>query len=527
MKYDYIIIGSGFGGSVSALRLAEKGYKVCVIEVGKRYKPEDFPKTNWQTWKYLWLPWLFCYGIQRLHLLNDVIVLAGSGVGGGSLVYANTLLVPPKEFFEHSQWYNLNKDWEKELKPHYDMAKKMLGVIENQDINEADKMLYEYAKEINRAEYFKPLHIGVFMGKPGVEIPDPYFGGKGPPRKGCTKTAHCMVGCRDGGKNTLDKNYLYLAEGLGVDIIPEHKVVDVQVEPDGSYKVTAKKITDFIIKSKKEFHSKGVIFAAGVLGTLDLLMKCKEKGHLPEISDMLGKKVRTNSEIIAAVTTSSKKHIYPYKGTTLTSGLWVNDNTHIELSRYSKGSDSMSLFATVQSDGGTGVPRFFKHICACIRHPIIFLKTLNPFGWAKKTYILTVMQNMDNSLHLNRKRRWWAFFRKGFSSECEGEKIPSYIPSANEAARAMAKKLEGYPQTCITEIFNIPMTAHILGGCVMGKDKESGVIDINHRVFGYNNMYVMDASAISANLGVNPSLTITAMAERAAANIPDKKPENY
>jgi cholesterol oxidase len=522
MKYDYIVIGSGFGGSVSALRLTEKGYSVCVIEVGKRFRQQDFAKSNWQTWKYLWAPSLFCYGIQRIHPLNDVIVLAGSGVGGGSLVYANTLLVPPRSFFQDPQWVHLMGDWEEELMPHYNTAKKMLGVITNPELYETDEMLRDYAKEINRLEYFKPSEVGVFMGEPGVTVPDPYFGGRGPSRTGCTRTGHCMVGCRDGGKNSLDKNYLYLAEQDGLEIVPEHKVIDVQVDPDGGYIVTAKKITDFLFKRKREFRSSGIVFAAGVLGTLELLMRCKENGHLPEVSDQLGNVVRTNSEIIAAVTTRKNRDYS--KGITLTSGLWVDDNTHIELGRYPVGSDVMSFLATVQTDGGTRVPRILKHFWTCIRHPLIFARTLWPFGWAKRTNTLTVMQNLDNSIRLYRKRRWWAFFKKGFYSENTGKKIPSYIPVANEAARAMAKRMEGYPQSCITEVLlNIPLTAHILGGCVMGESRESGVIDRYHRVFGYENMYVADASAVSANLGVNPSLTIAALAERAMSYIPEKK----
>jgi len=521
MVYDYIVIGSGFGGSVASLRLIEKGYSVCVIEAGKRFSPQDFPKTNWQTWKYLWAPALFCYGIQRIHPLNDVIVLAGSGVGGGSLVYANTLLVPPRSFYEDLQWVHLEDDWEQELIPHYEEAKRMLGVVKNPELYETDLMLQEYAGEIDRLDYFKPSQVGVFMGEPGVTVPDPYFGGRGPARTGCTRTGHCMVGCRDGGKNSLDKNYLYLAEQDGLEIVPEYKVIDIKMDSQGEYSVTAEKVTDVLFKRKREFRCRGIVFAAGVMGTLELLMTCMERGHLSNISNMLGKVVRTNSEIIAAVTTR-KNNDYS-KGITLTSGLWVNENTHIELGRYPVGSDTMSFLATVQTDGGGKMPRMLRFFWNCLRHPLIFARTLWPFGWAKRTNVLTVMQNLDNSITIFRKRRWWAFFRKGLRSENTGKKIPSYIPAANEAARAMAKKIDGYPQSCITEVLlNVPLTAHILGGCTMGTDKESGVIDKYNRVFGYKNMFIVDASAVSANLGVNPSLTITALAERAMSYIPEK-----
>jgi cholesterol oxidase len=523
MLYDFVVIGSGFGGSVAALRLVEKGYRVCVIESGKRFDNKDFAKTNWQFWKFLWAPPLFCYGIQRLHLLNDVLILGGSGVGGGSLVYANTLLVPTKPFFNDPQWIGLEDDWEKELAPHYDTAKKMLGVTKNPEFYQADMMLMDYAKEINRSEHFKASEVGVFFGEPGVTVPDPYFGGKGPARTGCTRTGHCMVGCLDGGKNSLDKNYLYLAEKHGLEIVPEHKVIDVQLDGDGHYLIKAEKTTDVLFKRKKEFRSKGVVFAAGVIGTLDLLTTCKENGHLANISDKLGQMVRTNSETLVGITARRSKDIH-CSGVAITSGLYVNDNTHIELVRYPAGSDAMLNLATLMVDGGTKVPRFLKLIGSYILHPLDFLRILWPFGKAKKSIILLVMQTLDNFLTIHRKRRWWVFFQKGLTSESGGRKIPSYIPEANQTARALAKRMNGIPQNSLNDsILNISMTAHILGGCVMGKDRDSGVTDKYHRVFGYDNMYVVDASAIPANLGVNPSLTITAMSERAMSYVPPKQ----
>ncbi len=524
MIYDYIIIGSGFGGSVAAHRLTEKGYKVCVIESGKRFSARDFPKTSWNIRKFLWAPQFFCYGIQRFYLLNDVLILGGSGVGGGSLVYGNTLLVPPPVFFKEKGWIDLEAvDWESELKPFYDTAKQMLGVTTNPELYKADEMLRDYGKEIGREAHFKAAEVGVFFGEPGVTVPDPFFGGKGPERTGCTKTGHCMVGCRDGGKNSLDRNYLYLAEQAGAEIVPEHKVIEVGQEENGEYVVTSQKVTDFLFKRKKRFRARGVVFAAGVIGTLELLMKCREKGVLPDLSDRLGHIVRTNSETLGGVTAKKSSAVYS-RGIAITSGLYVNDNTHIELVRYPAGSDLMLMLGVPMVDGGTKMPRFIKYIGTCLAHPIRTVRTLWPFGKAKRSVILLVMQTIDNHLTLSRKLRWWSLFRKRTASKNEGMKIPNYIPEANETGRALAKQMDGLPQNGINEaILNIPMTAHILGGCIMGKDRDSGVIDKCHRVFGYKNMFVVDASAIPANLGVNPSLTITAMAERAMRHIPPKK----
>jgi len=522
MTYDYIIIGSGFGGSVAALRLAEKGYSVCVIESGKRWSGKDFPGTNWVFWKFLWAPAFFCYGIQRIQLVNDVLILGGSGIGGGSLVYANTLFVPPDSFFQDSQWQGLLVDWKQELMPHYEIAKKMLGVETNPEFGSADYALQDYAQEIGREEHFKAAEVGVFFGKPGVTVPDPYFDGKGPERTGCTRTGHCMVGCRDGGKNSLDRNYLYLAEQLGVTIIPEHKVIDVKQLDSGEYEVLARKTTDFIYHRKIRQRAKGIIFAAGVLGTLDLMMKCKANGSLPKLSERLGHVVRTNSEVLGGVTMKNKS-TDKSPGVAITSSLFVNDNTHIELVRYPKGSDLMGIFGSLITDGGTRVPRALKYFVTCLRHPLLFLRTLWPFGWGEKSIILLVMQTLDNHLTFFRRRRWWAFFRKGLASKNEGKKIPTYIPEANLAIRAMSNRLDAVPQNALSEVLlNIPMTAHILGGACIGKDARSGVIDKFHRVFGYENMYVVDAAAIPANLGVNPALTITAMAERAMSFIPAK-----
>jgi cholesterol oxidase len=526
MQYDFVVIGSGFGGSVACLRLVEKGYRVCVIESGKRFdKRADYAKSTWNLRKFLWAPSLFCYGIQRIHLLNDVLVLAGSGVGGGSLVYGNTLLEPPPSFYRDETWADLDTDWQAELQPRYQTAKKMLGVVTNPNSNEADRLLKNYGKQIGREGFHSPTEVGVFFGEPGVTVPDPYFEGQGPSRTGCTQTGHCMVGCKDGGKNSLNRNYLYLAEKNGLDIIPEHKVVDVKQQEDGSYVVTAKKVTDVLMKRKRRIKTTGVIFAAGTLGTLSLMMACREKGHLPNLSGKLGHIVRTNSETLCGIT-RKKKPTTDIKGIAITSGLYVDDHTHIEVVRYPSGSDLMLMLgAGKMIDGGMKIPRPLRFIWSCMRHPLAFIKTTWSRDKARRSIILLVMQTLDNYLTLTRKIRWWSLFKKILSSNNGGKPIPCYIPAGHQAARAIAKEMDATPQNMVLEaLFNIPITAHILGGCTMGRNIDDGVIDTKHKVFGYENMYVVDGSSIPANLGVNPSLTITAMAERAMHYIPDKSP---
>jgi len=522
-NYDYIVIGSGFGGSVSALRLAKKGYKVLVIESGRRYRPQDFAKSNWNLRKWLWAPQFFCYGIQKIHMLKDVLILAGSGLGGGSLVYASTLLVPPDTYFNDPGWKDLDPDWKKELFPFYEKAKKMLGVTTNPHLSAADDLLKDYAGEIGREDHFHPTEVGVFFGEPGKTVPDPYFNGEGPARRGCTKTGHCMVGCRDGGKNSLDKNYLWLAENMGVDILTDHKVNDVMALENGGYEIRAKRVTGFLFKRTKSFRSSGVVFSAGALGTNELLAKCKENGHLKDISDVLGKSARTNSEVMTGLSAKRGSDFSP-DGVAISSGLFVSENTHIEVVRYPKGSSVMNSLTTLLVDKEGDKSRTWQLILKILRHPLKFLSNFIPYGWAKRSVILLVMQTLHNRMELLRKRKWWSPFRKVLTSKSTGTKIPAYIREANEAARFMAKKIDGIPQSAITEVlFDMPVSAHILGGCVMGKDNTKGVTDKYHKVFGYENMYVIDGSIIPANLGVNPSLTITAMAERAMNYIPEKK----
>jgi cholesterol oxidase len=520
--FDYVIVGSGFGGSVSAMRLTEKGYSVGVLEQGKRYRAEDFPKTNWAIWKWVWMPKLFCYGIQRLTLLKEALVLAGAGVGGGSLVYANTLLVPPDEVFDDPQWKDL-ADWRTVLKPHYAEAKRMLGVVENCHFFESDRLLQEYAKEIGREHTWHPTDVGVYFGEPDIEVPDPYFGGKGPARRGCNFCGGCMVGCRYRAKNTLDYNYLYFAEAGGAKVFPETRVTLIR-PVEGGYEIDTQRTTGFLFKRGRTFRARGVVMSAGVLGTVPLLLECRDRGALPNLPRALGQHVRTNSEAILGASAWTGKVDYA-KGIAITSGLYVDDVTHVEVVRYPKKSDAMGSIANVLTDGGGRVPRFLKFMLTCLLHPLAYLRSLVPFGWAKRSIILLVMQTVNNFMTMIWKRRWYWPFTKTFSTQQVGDavRVPAYIPRANAAARWFAKKIGGYPASTITEaLLDVPTTAHILGGCVMGTSPETGVIDTHNRVYGYDNFYVVDGSMVGANLGVNPSLTITALAEHAMSQVAPK-----
>ena len=522
-KYDYVIIGSGFGGSVSAMRLAQKGYSVAVIESGKRFESADFPKTNWNVRKFLWMPKLFLYGIQRMQLLNNVLVLSGAGVGGGSLVYANTLYIPKDPFFENSIVKKMGGKGS--LLPFYHTAQKMLGVTTNDRFTLTDELIKEIAASFGKADTFTPTPVGVVLGDTDkFKNNDPYFDGEGPARATCNNCGGCMVGCRYGAKNTLDKNYLFFAEKLGVDIFPESKVIDLidkgNNEANG-YEVITEKSTSIFGLPKKKFDAGAVIFSAGVLGTMSLMLKLKHNGRLPNLSNHLGNAVRTNSEALLAVVSQDKKHDYS-EGLAITSSVHPDDNTHIEPVRYSRGSDFMGLLATLLVDGGT-LPRQLKFLIEIIKKPIKFLKTIVPFGFAKRSVILLVMQNIDNSIQVLKKRNWFNPFMKTLTSKNESNKIPSYIPIANEFAKRLGKKMNGIPVSAINEvILDVPTTAHILGGAIMAESSEDGVIDLKHHVFGYKNMLICDGSIIPANLGVNPSLSITALTERAMSFIPPK-----
>jgi len=508
--YDYIIVGSGFGGSVAALRLAEKGYRVAVIEQGKRYRPQDFPKRNWNLRKFLWLPKIGLYGIQALTLLKDVFILHGAGVGGGSLVYANQLLIPPDEVLDDPAWGQA--DWRSTIKPYYDKARRMLGATPAQEITIADELLKECAADIGKGDTFHINEVGIYYGEPDLTVPDPYFNGEGPDRTGCTSCGACMTGCRLGAKNTLDLNYLYLAEQLGVEIIPETCVIDV-VPLENDYSVITKPITGFW-RSVNKYSAKGIIFSGGVMGTVKLLHECKALNSLPLISDQLGNRTRTNSEALLGVI-AKKKEVDYSAGIAITSGVYPDENTHIETVRYGKGHDAMALLTTLLVGGGKPWPRPLRFLGNIIRQPLTFLRFLIPFGWARRATILLVMQKIDNYLRLEYKRRWWRLGSHSMNTNWHTEKkVPSYIPVANDFAQRMAEKINGRPASCLPEVLlNTSTTAHILGGCVMAESVEKGVIDFDGKIHGYDNLYVIDGSVIPANLGVNPSLTITAVAE--------------
>ena len=516
-EYDVVVVGSGFGGSVAALRLTEKGYRVGVLEAGRRTTAEDLPRTSWNLRRYLWFPRLGLRGIQRLTLLRDVLVLSGAGVGGGSLVYANTLYEPLEPFWHDPQWAGVT-DWKAELAPYYDLARRMLGVAETPFETPADRIMQQLAERLGVRDTYHPTPVGVYFGPPGEEADDPYFAGAGPRRSGCIHCGGCMVGCRFDAKNTLDRNYLYLAERGGAVVHPEHEAVDLVPLAGGGYEVVARR--PGWRGGEERFRAGQVVLAAGVLGTLKLLFAARERRRLPRLSDRLGDAVRTNSEALVGAMARSAKVDYS-TGIAITSSIHPDEHTHIEPVRYPKGSNSMGLLGTLLVDGGGRVPRQLRFLGQVARHPLRFLRSLSVYRWSERTIILLVMQARDNSLQVRAKR---SLLGLGLtSSPGHGEPSPSYIPIANEAARITAELIGGAPGSSLNEVLlDVPTTAHILGGACIGESAERGVIDPYHRVFGHPDLHVVDGSAISANLGANPALTITAQAERALAYWPNK-----
>lgn len=519
--FDYLVIGSGFGGSVCAHRLSEKGYTVGVLEMGKRYRQNDFAKTNWNLRKYYWAPLFKLHGILRMTVFRHVFALSGVGVGGGSLVYANTSLVPKDKVWKDPRWSALN-DWQSVMPKYFDTAKRMLGVIENPYLGGADKLLREAAKDQGFGNSFYKTDVSVYFGSPGVAVADPFFAGKGPERTGCKLCGGCMVGCQHGSKNTLDKNYLYFAEKQGAQVFPETMVTDVKPigeKEDGAdgYEVQTVQSTRWFGRNKRVFRAHGVILSAGVLGTVKLLLSCKESGSLPRLSDQLGQFVRTNSESIIGVRFDDKTTNMS-DGVAIGSGIHIDDHTHIEAVRYPAGSDSIWGLTMVMAHGTPGIGRILAWAWHLVRHPVKSMRNALPFGFAKASIILLVMQTLDGHIGMSLRRSRLNPFRKVLDTK--GSKIPTYIPQANQFAEKMAHKFAGIPLTSVTEIFlNIPTTAHMLGGAAMGHDAATGVIDGKNRVYGYKNMMVCDGSMISANLGVNPSLTITAITEHAMSHV--------
>ncbi|MCW2554832.1 MAG: choline dehydrogenase-like flavoprotein [Mycobacterium sp.] len=528
--YDVLIIGSGFGGSVSALRLTEKGYRVGVLEAGRRFEDEDMAKTSWNLRKFLWMPKLGMYGIQRIHLLRNCMILAGAGVGGGSLNYANTLYVPPEPFFVDKQWAHIT-DWRAELMPHYDQATRMLGVVTNPTFTDADRILKEVADDMGVGDTFVPTPVGVFFGEdgkkmPGKTVPDPYFGGAGPARTGCIECGSCMTGCRYGAKNTLLKNYLGLAESAGAEVIPMTTVTSFQPRSGGGWDVHTARTGRWLRKKKRTYTASAVILAAGTWGTQQLLFKMRDTGRLPELSDKLGVLTRTNSEsIVGAGRLEVSSDLDLTHGVAITSSIHPTADTHIEPCRYGKGSNAMGLLQTLMTDGsgpgGSDVPRWKQLFTNAADDPKGTLRLLNPRRWSERTMIALVMQHLDNSITtFTRKTKFG--FRMMDSKQGHGEPNPTWIPAGNEVTRRIAKKIDGVAGGTWGELFNIPLTAHFLGGATIGDTREHGVIDPYHRVHGYPTLSVVDGAAISANMGVNPSLSITAQAERAASLWPNK-----
>ncbi|GAA3520366.1 GMC family oxidoreductase [Aquimarina addita] len=513
-EYDYVIVGSGFGGSVSALRLSEKGYKVLVIEKGKWYQSKDFPKSNWNLRKWLWVPFLRWFGIMKVSFFKHVVVLSGTGVGGGSLVYANTLPIPKRDFFVSGSWKNL-MDWQTELAPHYQTALSMLGAQKNPKLFEGDKALQELASLMGIDNNFSETDVAVFFGVPEKKVSDPYFDGEGPERTGCNFCGGCMTGCRVGAKNTLDKNYLYFAQKLGVEIIAENEVYDVAKTDDG-YRVSYKSATGFF-KSKRSVRTKGVVFSGGVLGTVKLLLKLKRKS-LPKLSDKLGFDIRTNNESLISVTnTSGTKDMS--QGVAIGSILHTDPNSHLEIVRYAKGSGFWRLSHLPLIHGKNMIIRVIMMVVSLFKQPLAYIRLYTVKDWSKSTAILLFMQTLDSTLRF--KINSFGFMNSSMSA---GKKPSAFISKSLKLARRYAQLVKGKETVFGLEpLAGIPSTAHILGGAIMGANSSEGVIDKDNKVFGYENMLVCDGAAISSNPGVNPSLSITAITERAMSMIPDKK----
>ncbi len=518
--YDVIIVGSGFGGSVSALRLTEKGYKVAVMESGRRFDAETLPKTSWDLKNFLWAPAFGLRGIQRIDMIKDVAILSGAGVGGGSLVYANTLYRPPSVFYNDPRWADIT-DWESELAPFYDQAERMLGVNDTPIDTRADVLMRELAEDLGVADSYSVTPVGVFFGEPGKTVPDPYFGGAGPDKTGCIGCGSCMTGCKHGAKNMLTTNYLYLAEQAGATVHAERRVDDVRPLPGGGYRVVTKRPGAWFRHESQTFTAEQVVFAAAAIGTQKLLFKLRDGGSLPRISHRLGQMTRTNSEAIVQAVSDDPAADYT-DGIAITSSIHPDEHTHIEPVRYGKGSNAMGLLTTVMVDGGDeNESRRRKFVKTIARHPVKFVKSLSVKRWSERTVILLVMQTLDNSITTMRKQIGPLSFLS--SGPGHGEANPTWIPVANQAARIVADKIDGEPTGSFMEAaLDMPTTAHFIGGCTMGTDANNSVIDPYHRMHGYEGLHVIDGSTITANLGVNPSLTITALAERAVALWPNK-----
>lgn len=532
-SFDFVVIGSGFGGSVSAMRLTEKGYHVLVLERGKRYNDQDFASTNWLVWKYLWAPALRCFGVLQISPFRDVFVLHGSGVGGGSLGYANVLMQPDDALFSAPAWSHL-ADWKNVLQPHYETARRMLGVTENPHLWPADHVIKELAVEMGTVDSFHPTQVGVYFANSDLiqeEDIDPYFAGDGPIRKACNFCGGCMVGCRYNAKNTLVKNYLYFAEKWGAEVRAEAEVCNIKSLSEGQtdgarYEVTYRQPTAWLFKPARRVRARNVVLSAGSLGTLKLLFRCRDvEASLPKISQRLGDMVRTNSESLLGVTNRSNETNYS-EGVAITSIFKADDVTAIEPVRYSSGSSLMKFLASpLVPPGGNMATRLLRTLGQVFLHPIDFIRAFLLPGWADRSTILLVMQTEDNRLRLRFGRHLFTLFRRGLVSLPDEEKtIPKSIEAGHQVARAFAEKTNGIAAGSVMEgLLNTPLTAHILGGCPFGNNAQEGVVDLDCQIHNYPGLYVVDGSIVPANPGINPSLTITALAEYAMSRIPPKQ----
>ncbi|MEV0684988.1 GMC family oxidoreductase [Nocardia sp. NPDC050378] len=511
--YDVIVVGSGFGGSVTALRLTEKGYRVGVLESGRRWNAEDYPKTNWNVPKAIWAPRLGLTGPQRISALGKCLVFSGSGVGGGSLIYGNTLYEPLPEFYRDRAWSHIT-DWKSELAPYYDQAKRMLGVVENPKLGPKDDVLLQVATDLGVADTFHRTHVGVFFneGAEGVEVEDPYFGGAGPRRAGCIHCSECFTGCKHNAKNTTTLNYLHLAESRGAQVHPLTTVTSVAPDGNGGYRVETVRSNGLLRKDRRTFTAEQVVFAAAALGTQKLLHTLRRDGTLPELSSRVGELTRSNSEAIIGVTSKTRRDFA--QGVAITSSIHPEPQTHVEVCTYGKGQNALFVQTVPMVDGGAF--RFLRLLLTMLLHPVQFLRSQNARGASERSVILLVMQSLDNSLTSYLKGR------RLVTKQGAGEPNPEWIPLAHDIARRYAGKSDAITGNIATDIFNIPATAHYIGGCTIGDSRDTGVIDPYQRVYGYPGLHIADGSAITANLGVNPSLTITAQAERAMAFWPNK-----
>jgi cholesterol oxidase len=514
--FDVVIIGSGFGGSVSALRLAEKGYRVAVLEAGRRFEDQDFPKTSWRINRFLFFPRLGLRGIQRIHALPDVLILAGAGVGGGSLVYANTLYRPPDSYFQDAQWSGIT-DWSSELDRWYDQASRMLGVATNPFHSPSDDAILQVAHSMNKAETFRLAPLGIHFGRASEEVDDPYFGGKGPKRRGCIHCGECMTGCRHNAKNTLPKNYLGLAESIGVKVFAETTALQLKKEDD--HWVIETRESSVWFGGKGIFTADQVIVACGTYNTLKLLHRMKRSGSLPRLSETLGDLARTNSESLTG-TVMKQGEVDFSRGAAITSSFFPDERTHVEPVRYGKGSNLMGLLQTVMTEGESASSRRRSWLSKVLRRPLSLLRILNVRNWSERTIVTLVMQNIDSAITVRAKQGLFGFRLTSTNNSMNPN--ATYIPLANEVAKRIADQNDGLPVGHLGDLVSAPFTAHFVGGCVIGEDEKKGVIDPYHRVWNYPTLHVIDGSTLTANLGVNPSLTITAQAERAISLWPNK-----